>query len=401
MTDRIYYRDSYCRRFDATVARACEHEGRPAAILDRTAFYPASGGQPFDTGRLGDVRVVEALDLDDEVVHVLSAPLDSGATVAGEVDWTRRFDHMQQHTGQHLLSAAFDRLFGTRTVGFHMGAEVSTIDLAREAAPGEIERAVDQANRVVWENEVVSVRLVSREEASELPLRKESERAGTLRLVVIAGVDLSACGGTHVSRTGAVGVIAVLSWERVRGGSRVTFVCGNRALGALRIYRDAVNGSVRTLSVLPADLASAVERVQTESRGLRKRLKQLQERLAAYEGARLAAACDVEVGGVGLLVQTLVGWDQAGLSALAAAATASRPACAVLLASGPPAAVVVACSVGVQVDASAVLRELTGRFGGRGGGTRELAQGGGFRAPVEEIASAARLAVETKLSPGS
>lgn len=207
MASRIYYADPCCRTFDATVTRAFEHEGRPAVTLDRTAFYPSSGGQPFDTGRLGAAGVVETVDADGDVIHV--------------------------------LSAAFDRLFDNRTVGFHMGAGVSTIDLDREPAPAEVERAVDDANRIVWEDRPVSIRFVSQAEAANLPLRKESAREGALRLIDISGFDLSACGGTHVERTGAVGVIAALSRERLRGGSRVTFVCGGRALRALRLVGEA------------------------------------------------------------------------------------------------------------------------------------------------------------------
>ena len=398
MTERLYYLDSYCRLFDATVARSCDHEGRPAVTLDRTAFYPTSGGQPFDVGRLGTARVLETVDVDEDVVHVLSAPLEPNVAVTGEIDWSRRFDHMQQHTGQHLLSAAFDRLFDNRTVGFHMGAEVSTIDLARESVSADIERAVDEANRVVWEDHPVSVRFVAQEEAATLPLRKESAREGTLRLVEIAGFDLSACGGTHVSRTGAVGMIAVLAWERLRGGSRVTFACGNRTLGALRVYRDAVSGCVRTLSVVPADLPSAVERVQTESRDLRKEVKGLREQLAEYEGVRLAASA-TDVHGVGVVTETVVGWDAGALKRLATAVTANRPVCAVLLSPGPPVSIVVACSAGVAVDARAVLQQLVGQFGGKGGGKREMAQGGGLTGSAEVIASTARAALESMLSP--
>ncbi|MEQ1868633.1 MAG: DHHA1 domain-containing protein [Vicinamibacterales bacterium] len=388
ITQRIYYVDSYCRRFDATVVRALEHEGRPAVVLDRTAFYPTSGGQPFDVGQLGDARVVETVDVDEQVVHVLFTPLEPGAVVVGEIDWHRRFDHMQQHTGQHVLSAAFDRLFDNRTVGFHMGSDVSSIDLAREASPTEIERALDEANRVVWEDQVVSVRFVSQEEAAMLPLRKESAREGTLRLVEVAGFDLSACGGTHVSRTGAVGMIAVLSSERLRGGSRVTFVCGNRALSTLRTYRDAVVGSVRALSVLPAELPAAVERVQAESKDLRKQLKGLQDQLAVHEGHALASRA-TEIGDVGLVVE-IVGWDAAGLKPLAAAATAGRHLCAALFSAAPPISVVVACSPGVAVDANKVLQQLVSQFGGRGGGKRELAQGGGLTGSAEAMSSAAR-----------
>ena len=392
----MYYTDPCCRTFAATVTRAFEHEGRPAVTLDRTAFYPSSGGQPFDTGRLGAAGVVETMDADGDVIHVLSAALAAGVAVTGEIDWARRFDHMQQHTGQHVLSAVFDRLFDNRTVGFHMGADVSTIDLAREPAPAEVERAVDDANGIVWEDRPVSIRFVSQAEAANLPLRKESAREGTLRLIDISGFDLSACGGTHVKRTGAIGVIAALSWERLRGGSRVTFACGSRALRTLRMYRDAVAGSVRALSVLPGELPAAVEHVQAESKDLRKRIKGLQEKLAAYEGARLAADA-AEVGGVRLLIQAIEGWDVVGLKALAAAGTAAGRACVVLMSPVPPVSLVVACSAGVPIDANVVLQQLTSRFGGRGGGKPELAQGGGLAAPVQEIASAARTLIESRL----
>jgi alanyl-tRNA synthetase len=396
VTNRIYYTDPSCRTFDSHVTRAFEHDGRPAVTLDRTAFYPSSGGQPFDTGRLGAAGVVDTVDAGRDVIHVLSAALAAGVAVTGEVDWARRFDHMQQHTGQHVLSAAFDRLFDNRTVGFHMGADVSTIDLAREPAPAEVERAVDDANGIVWEDRPVSIRFVSEAEAASLPLRKESAREGTLRLIDISGFDLSACGGTHVERTGAIGVIAALSAERLRGGSRLTFACGGRALRVLRTYRDAVAGSVRVLSVLPGDLPVAVERVQAESKDLRKQIKGLQEKLAAHEGARLVEDAP-QVGGVHLLVQALEGWDVAGLKALAAVATAGVRACVVLILDVPPASIVIACSAGVPVDANVVLQQLTRRFGGRGGGKPELAQGGGLTAPVQEIASAARALIESTL----
>lgn len=388
MTNRIYYTDAYRRTFQATVARSFEHDGRPASTLDRTAFYPTSGGQPFDTGRLGPSHVVETIDADD-VVHVLSAPLPPGAAVTGEIDWTRRFDHMQQHTGQHLLSAAFDRLFENPTVGFHMGAEVSTIDLAREASSRDVERAVDLANAVVWEDRPVTARLVSQEEAATLSLRKDPARAGPLRLVEIDGFDVCPCGGTHVARTGAVGLVAVVGGERQRGGTRLTFVCGGRALGALRSYRDAVTGSVRTLSVLPGELPAAVERVQAEAKDLQKRIKELKAKLAAYDGVRLLEQ-GAETGGVRVVVQTVPDADAADLKTLALAAVAAGRAAVVLLSATTPVSVVVARSDGVALDAQALLGQLLDRFGGRGGGKADLAQGGGLTAPASDIAAAAR-----------
>jgi alanyl-tRNA synthetase len=388
MTDRIYYTEPSCRSFQGTVTRAGEHDGRPMVVLDRTAFYPTSGGQPFDTGRLGSVAVIETIDTGGEIVHVVSAPISAGAVVQGEIDWTRRFDHMQQHTGQHVLSAAFDRLFENRTTSFHMGAEVSTIDLAREATASDTERAVDEANRVVWEDREVSVRFVSADEAARLPLRKEPAREGTLRLVEIKDFDLSACGGTHVHRTGAIGMIAVTNAERFRGGSRLTFVCGTRASIAFRGYHDAVAGAVRVLSVLPHELPNAIERAQLESKDLRKTVSRLQGMLAGHEAARLLVA--TQVGELRVVAEALDGWDAAGLKAIASALAAESGVAATLVSVGDPIAIVVARSQNVAIDASRTLRTLLDRFGGRGGGRPDLAQGAGLVGKVDDILAAAR-----------
>ena len=397
MTHRLYYTEPSCRRFDAIVTRVSDHDGRPAATLDRTAFYPTSGGQPFDTGLLGGTAVLETIDQGDDIVHVLAGPLTEGARVTGEINWDRRFDHMQQHTGQHILSSAFEQLFDNATVGFHMGAEVSTIDLAREAAAGEIERAVDESNRVVWEDRPVGIRFVSKAEAAALKLRKEPQREGSLRLIDIAGYDLCACGGTHVDRTGSIGLIAVVDVERMRGGSRLAFVSGARALRALRGYRDVVAGGVRALSVLPAELSAAIERLQDESKELRKQAKALQEKLTEHEGARLAETSR-EINGVRLVVEALAGWDVAGLKGLAAAAISSTRACAVLVTATAPVSIVIACSPAVRIDANATLQQLLRRFGGRGGGKPGLAQGGGLNAPGQDVAAAASTLIESMLA---
>jgi alanyl-tRNA synthetase len=209
MTERLYYTDPYLREFDATLIETIPHEGRTALVLDRTAFYPSSGGQPADAGAFHDVRVLDVVEAaDGRVLHIVDrAP--STTALHGSIDWTRRFDHMQQHTGQHVLSAAFDRLFGIRTESFHLGAESSTIDLAREVTASEIERAEDESNRIIWEDRPVSIRFVNAAEARTLGLRKETAREGTIRLIDVTDFDLSACGGTHVARTGAIGIIAI------------------------------------------------------------------------------------------------------------------------------------------------------------------------------------------------
>ena len=398
MTERLYYTDSYLREFDADVVETLTHEGKPAVVLDRTAFYPTSGGQPFDVGTLGGVRVVDVVDTDDgRLLHVLeSAP--TGGRVAGQVEWTRRFDHMQQHTGQHVLSAAFARVANARTESFHLSADHATIDLARELSAGEIAKAEAEANRIVWEDRPIAIRFASADEAASLGLRKESKRDGTLRLIDVQDFDLSACGGTHVSRTGAIGIIVVAATERVRGGSRVTFLCGGRALAGYRALRDAVAGSVRALSVLPGDLPAAIERLQVEGKELRKQIKDLQGKQAAHEADALATDAE-SIGGARLVVAALPGWDAAGLKTIASRIAERADHVAILLGEPAPAAVVVARGGGVPLDAGAVLRQLVERHGGKGGGRPELAQGGGITSCARDVVQSAREIARDFLKP--
>jgi alanyl-tRNA synthetase len=390
VTERVYYTDSTCRTFDAKVTRSLEHQGRPAVILDRTAFYPTSGGQPNDTGQLSriaspsPIEVIDVIDGDDDILHVIAVPLEEGTVVRGDISWPRRFDHMQQHTGQHVLSAAFERVTGTATVSFHMGAQVSTIDLSREVSAAEIAQAEDEANRVVWDDTPVAVRFVSAAEAAALSLRKEPARAGTLRLIEIPGFDLSACGGTHVSRTGAIGLIAVLGSERSRGGSRLTFVCGQRALASLRSFRDAIAGSIRQLSVPPGELPGAIERLQQDAVAQRKQARELQNALAGYEAAAMLEAATV-VGSTRVVVRAMEGRDAHALKALASAMAGAGHAIVALLTAEAPMQAVIARSADAHVDAGAILRKAVERFGGKGGGRPELAQGGGLAGDPREI----------------
>lgn len=394
MTERVYYTDAYAREFDASIVRAETLDARPAVVLDRTAFYPTSGGQPFDTGTLGAARVIDVVDRDDEIVHVLDRELPQGP-VHGTIDWTRRFEHMQQHTGQHVLSAAVAALLSARTESFHLGSASATIDLSREVSPKEIARAEDEANRIVWEDRPVAIRFVDAEEAAKLPLRKEPARGGRLRLIDVEGFDISACGGTHVGRTGAIGQIAVAGWEKVRGGTRIEFVCGVRASRAYRALRDTVAASVRLISVLPEELPAGIERMQADAKDAKRRTKDMQSRLAAFEGGALADAAET-IGPHRVVVAALDGWDPNGLKTIATAIV-ERPAhVAVLVGLPAPSALVIARGTGATVDCSALLRTLTERFGGKGGGRPDLAQGGGLQGSSEAILAAARTALEPR-----
>lgn len=391
MTERLYYTDPYAVDFDGSIVHAEQLDGKPAVILDRTAFYPTSGGQPFDTGTLGAARVIDVVDRDDDIVHVLDREASVGP-VHGQIDWHRRFEHMQQHTGQHVLSAAFDELLGARTESFHLGSASATIDLGREVSPRDIERAEQEANRIVWEDRPVNIRFADADEAAKLPLRKEPARGGLLRLIDVEGFDISACGGTHVARTGAIGIIAVAGWEKFRGGSRIEFVCGGRALRAYGTLRDIVAGSVRLISVLPTELPAGIERMQGEAKEAKRRLKDLQSRLAAFEGSSLADRAET-IGSHRVVMAALDGWDPVGLKTIASAIVERPGHVAVLLGVPAPCAIVVARAADATADSGALLRTLTERFGGKGGGRPDLAQGGGLQGSVEEILSAARNAL--------
>ena len=391
-TTRLYYTDSTVTEFAAVVVATEPANGDLAVRLDRTAFYPTSGGQPNDTGSLGSGRVVDVVDREDGTVwHLVAAApaLTVGETVHGRVDWPRRFDHMQQHSGQHVLSAAFARLCAARTVGFHLGERASTIDLDRPLSPEQVSAGESAANAVVWDDRTVTVRFVRAAEAARLELRKPSSRTGRIRLVEIERCDLSACGGTHVGRSGAIGIIAVSSTERFKGGTRVGFVCGERALRHVGVQREQVAGCVRLLSVTPEKLGSEIERIQIGQRDLRRTIRTLQSRLASFDAASLVAAGRA-VGAATVVVSRLAGHDAGSLKAVAVE-VARRPGhVAVLASDARPVAVVVARAHDVELDAAAVIRGVLDRWDGRGGGRPEVAQGGGLDADPDEVTALAR-----------
>lgn len=388
MTSRLYYTDPYQTTFDARVVSSAEVEGTVQVVLDQTAFYPTSGGQPFDTGTLGGAAVSDVIDREDgDIAHVINGggAFRPGDVVQASIDWARRFEHMQQHTGQHVLSAAFDRLFSARTESFHMGTTAATIDLGRELTPAQIAKAEDEANRIVWEDRPVTIRFASAEEAAAMPLRKESARTGPLRLIDIEDFDLSACGGTHVARTGGIGIIAVGRWEKFRTGTRVEFLCGGRALTLFRHWRESFSAVQKHLSVAPHDMAGAVERLQDESKALQSNLRGMQEKLAVQEAAALVARGSREDSRV-VIAEAVDGWDAQGLKAMAVAAAAAEPTAALaLFTTTTPALVVIARGANGGIDSSAVLKALVAKFGGKGGGKADLAQGGGLNATSAQL----------------
>jgi alanyl-tRNA synthetase len=349
---------------------------------------------------LGGSRVIDVVENEDgDVVHLLEGPPPRvGHALHGVIDWPRRFDHMQQHTGQHVLSAAIDRKFSVRTVGFHLGAEVSTIDLARELTRAELLAAEDEANDIVWDDRPVTIKFVTSAEAAALPLRKEPVREGTLRLIAIEQFDVSACGGTHVMRTGTIGIIAVTAWERFKGGQRLEFVCGGRALARIRALRDTAAESVRLLSVGSGELPTAIARMQADLKEYRRQLADVNSELAGYKVEELAAQAE-QFGDLRVTLRAVAA-DAASLKVMASNLAGRPRRVAVLVSSSQPALAVVSRSADVQVSASDLLKRLLSTFGGKGGGKPDLAQGGGLDARPEAILGEARqILVELSQNP--
>jgi alanyl-tRNA synthetase len=375
VTERLYYRDSFLREFDAQVI-SCEKDGeRWKIVLDRTAFYPTSGGQPHDTGKLGDVPVIEVTDVEHKVVHYASAAVPVGP-VHGVIDWQRRIEHMQQHTGQHLLSAAFIELFGFQTVSFHLGKEISTIDLDTSAVKAEhLEKAERRVNEVIFEDKPVVIRFGTAEELAVAGIRKKVEREGILRAIEVEGFDRQPCGGTHLERTGQAGLLLIRKLERRRDQCRVEFVCGFRVLAAARGDFSTLTQAASLLSCGLAEVPAVLGKLIEERRVQHGAVKRLEEQLAEHEARELlASAAATGAGGLRVIASALVEGTPSYLGLLAAKLVAEANVVA-LLASRVSGHVVFAQTKGLPHDMGALLRDALKQFGGKGGGAKDFAQG--------------------------
>jgi alanyl-tRNA synthetase len=387
MTQRLYYHDSFLYDFDAEVRSVIETP-RPALILDRTAFYPTSGGQIHDTGWITSgnsdtkLRVTEVADTEDgQVIHYLEAPVKDvqpGSPVHGEIDATRRRDHMQQHSAQHVVSAAFVRLFNMPTVSFHMADDYCSIDLVTPSlTQDQIESAERLANDIVFENRPVDIRFVARDEAAGLGLRKlPPAEWDQLRLIDIRGFDLSACGGTHVAHAGQIAGVLLRKFEKVRQGYRVEFVAGQRAVITARRDFSTLTETAALFSSHIYDVPQQVRKSLDEIKSLRKQREQSQEDLAAAQAATLLAETP-ETNGRKIIVRTFSDRELAYIKLLAQKLTRQSPAAIALLATeSPQPALVFAQSSGQPYDMSMLLKQTITPLGGRGGGSKDLAQGG-------------------------
>jgi len=415
-TERLYYQDSRLLEFDARVVSLSElDDGQIAVTLDRTAFYPTGGGQPTDTGTLGDARVVDCIDVEDDgVMHVIQGPApEVGDTVRGKVDWLRRLDHLQQHTGQHILSGAFVQLFNAPTRSFRVLEHECEIDVALDDPTDErIEHAVDLANQIIWESRSISIRQVTSEEAAGLALRKEPARAGELRIIEIDDFDLTPCGGTHARSTSEVGLIAVRSWERAKGLTRIHFMAGVRALADYRKANQTAREVAALFSAGRDDSPVLVARLVEENKRLKRRSAEFEQvacRIEAEdlikqahindsnlsEDSRLAAGSSATDPDSHRTVLGLI-FDDRDADSLKhlALALIAHPNTVALLGSrdGGAARLVFARSTDASGDMSTLMRGACLLIDGRGGGKPDMAQGGGKN--VEKLSEAITIASE-------
>ncbi len=402
MTKRLYYDDAYLREFESQVEERTVVNGRPAVVLNRSAFYPTSGGQPHDTGLLNDVPVMEVIERgeDKAVIHILAEKIE-GETVQGVIDWDRRFDHMQQHTGQHILSQTFFQLMGAETIGFHLGQGASTIDLNKAPLTASaLDAAENAANAIVFENRPVRAYFLAQEELARLPLRKPPTVEGPVRIVEVGDFDYSPCGGTHCRRTGEIGLVAIRRAERRGDETRVEFLCGVRALVDYRRKNRLVSDLANEFSVGDEELAQAVLRLREQAKINRRELNAARERLLDYEAARLAAEAEehdgfrivkmvFEAGTSGAALP----WDAEAVKRLALRLM-EYPACVALLGlRADKAQLTFARSADLAYDMNALLKDACRLIGGGGGGRANLAQGGG--PAIERLEEALEAAYQT------
>jgi len=387
LTKRLYYQDSYLKEFKAKVLKKIKIDNQPAVVLDETAFYPTSGGQPYDVGVIQDVSVVEVVEEGDEIIHILKEELkeEINSEVIGKIDWERRFDHMQQHLGQHILSGALIEIYGAETVSFHLGEKVCTLDIAKEKlTEEEVKKTEECANEIIFNNRPVKCYfLEGEEELKRLNLRKMPDRKGKIRIIEVENFDLSACGGTHCRTTGEVGLIKITKWEKRGEKIRLEFICGWRAWGDYFWKNELIKNISNKLTIKDSELGEAIDRMLEEQKEIRKELKEFKEKLQEYEARNLINESSLVDDGIKIInkvfeeknFQEVMGLGQKIINL-----DDNVVVLAGIKNKGEGAKILFACSGGLNFDMNRLIKEAGKFIEGRGGGTPNFAQAGGKKA---------------------
>lgn len=373
---KLYYENPYIKTFETELVYQAADDRGIYAVLKETAFYPTGGGQPHDEGTLNGLKVAGVEEVEGEIRHYLEKELDSSYSgVSGEIDWSRRFDHMQQHAGQHILSAAFEELYGYKTVSFHLGKETLTIDLEISELPAwHAEEAERLANDIILENRPIEARWVNAEEASQFPLRKQLSVSEDIRLVIIPEFDYNGCGGTHPSSTGQVAGVKILDWERQKKKIRVQFICGSRILTQLQTKHEITGNLSHLLNAPEQELPSAASRLIENGKELEKQLEAAKEALLDYEAKEMFTA-----GKEKCLSKVFEGRSIQELQKLARLIASQSETADVILINETAEKLQFVCARGAdsESDMKSLSAELLKKINGKGGGNPQFAQGGG------------------------
>ncbi|WP_176535410.1 alanyl-tRNA editing protein [Bacillus cereus] len=379
MEQKLYYIDAYQQTFTTKVIKQ-EHdtEGNLYVVLNETAFYPTGGGQPHDTGTLNGIPVNNVAEVNGEIRHFIVEQLHT-EEVEGKIDWERRFDHMQQHTAQHILSAAFWDHFDIPTIGFHLGKETVTIDLEMENLPTEtVEKAAQIANKIVFENHPIRIEWMDLEEAKTLPLRKEPTMTENIRVVIIENFDYNGCGGTHPKHTGEVGPIQVLGWERNKGGIRLTFIAGWRTLKLMGQKQQIMKDVSKQLNSSDTDIPAKVSQLLTSQKENEKAIQTMNEKLLFAEANELLQQ-PAEIHGGILISKVFTNRPMQEIAKLSAIITEQQEHAITyfVIENEDKLQCILACGKAMTLDMNALLKDALPTIEGKGGGNKKSALGGG------------------------
>ncbi len=401
MTERLYYRDSYTLHFKARIIEVRNFNHKNALVLDKTYFYPTSGGQEHDTGYINGVKVVDVIeDENGEILHIIDGDIEIGeGEVECSIDWDRRFSNMQQHTGQHILSKAFEVLLDCETVSSRLGDDIGTIDLDIESLNYEKVNEVEMlANKIVWENRDVLIHFVNDSEISKFPLRKPPKVTGTVRIIEVKDFDFSPCGGTHVSKSGEIGLIKVRRWERVKGGlTRVEFVCGIRALKDYQIKNKISNELVALLSVKEPEISEHVVKLLESQKEKQRLINYLTEKLAEFEAEKFVQNAE-KINDINFVNLHFDDREPDALKLLARKLIQYPKVVSLVASKFEGANFVIARSADVDLDLREILKEILSEVEVRGGGKVDFIQFGGQVGKFDEIFKISAEKLKTKLS---
>jgi len=397
LTKRLYYQSSYLKEFRAKVLKKIKIDNQPAVVLDETAFYPTSGGQPYDKGLIQNIPVVEVLEDNNEIIHILKEELKEkiNSEVVGKIDWERRFGHMQQHLGQHILSGVLMKLWSAETVSFHLGEEVCTLDIAKEKlTEEEAKKAEECANEIIFDNRPVKCYFVEgEEELKGLNLRKVPEKTGKIRIIEVEDFDFSACGGTHCQATGEVGMIKITKWEKRGEKIRLEFTCGRRAWKDYFWKNELIKNISNKLTIKDSELGEAIDRMLEERKEIRKELKEFKEKLQDYEVRNLINESSLKDDGIKIISKIFEDKNFQEVRELVQKIINLDESVVVLFGvKDEEAKILFACSRALRYDMNGLTREAAKFIEGQGGGAPNFAQAGGKRA--EGIEDALNFALE-------